>query len=178
MIIINNQRSMIKNSRLHLVACNRNQRSTLHDITRIARHFIHHFTSFHVAFCIISCHTSYISLHASHSSHTHHACRVFCILRIARISCIAPHFTSFYVSFHVILSWKFIAYSFMPFCIEEKEKGQNAKLFNRAPPEWGVLIKRIKTPPDWGVFTNDKNATSSRHFISRVQFRPRVSFLN
>ena len=98
-----NQQSMIKNSRLHLVACNQNERSALHAL-HIARHFMHHFTSFHVTFCIISCHISYISLHISHASHTCHACRAIRISRTARISCIAPYVVSFYVSFHVILS--------------------------------------------------------------------------
>ena len=70
MITINNKKSTIKNSRLHLVACNRNERSALHAL-HIARHFMHHFTSFYVAFCIISCHISYISSHISYTSHTH-----------------------------------------------------------------------------------------------------------
>ena len=114
MITINNQRSKIqgyislhvteiKNSRLHLVACNRNERSTLHAL-HIARHFMHHFTSFYVAFCIISCHISYISLHKSHTSHTHHACRAFRISRTARISCIALYVASFYVlAYHFVM---------------------------------------------------------------------------
>ena len=129
---INNQRSKIqdyvslyvieiKNSRLHLVACNRNQRSALHAL-HIAHHFMHHFTSFHVAFRIISCHISYILLYASYTSHTRHACRALRISRTTRISCIAPYVTSFYVSFYVISSWKFIAYSFMTFRIEERRK--------------------------------------------------------
>ena len=119
-----NQQSMIKNSRLHLVACNRNKRSTLHalHVLHIAHHFMHYFTSFHVAFRIISCHISYISLHISHTLHTRHACRALRISRTARISCIAPYVTSFYVSFHVIFSWNFIAYSFIPFRSEESRK--------------------------------------------------------
>ena len=59
----------IKNSRLHLIACNRNERSASH-ASHTARHFMHHFTSFHVVFRIISCHISYISLHTSHTLHT------------------------------------------------------------------------------------------------------------
>ena len=101
----------------------------------ISRHFMLHFTSFHVVFHIISCCISHISLHALHASHTYHACRTFnafhashayhaChasrILRTTCISCIAPHSTSFYVSFHVISSWKFITYSFMALRIEER----------------------------------------------------------
>ena len=111
----------IKNSRLQLVACNRNKRSALHAL-HIARHFMHHFTSFYVAFCIISCHIPYISSHISYTLHTHHACRAFRISRTARISCITPYITSFYVSFHVILSWKFISHSFIPFRSEERRK--------------------------------------------------------
>ena len=129
MITINNQRSKIqgyislhvteiKNSRLHLIACNRNERSASHAL-HIARHFMHHFTSFHVAFRIISCHISYISLYISYTSHTRHACRAIRISRTARISCIAAYVASFYVSFHVNLSWKFISHSFIPFRSEE-----------------------------------------------------------
>ena len=131
-IKINNQQSKIqgyislhvteiKNSRLHLVACNRNERSALHAL-HIARHFMHHFTSFHVAFRIISYHTSYISLYASHTSHTRHACHAFRISQTARISCITAYVTSFYVSFHIIFSWNFIAHSFIPFRSEESRK--------------------------------------------------------
>ena len=112
-------------SRLHLIACNRNQRSALHAfhvISCIARHFMHHCTSFNVVFHIISYHIPYISLHASHASHAYHAHRAFRISQTTRISCIAPYVASFYVSFHVILSWKFIAYSFIPFRSEESRK--------------------------------------------------------
>ena len=133
MITINNQRSKIqgyislhvteiKNSRLHLVACNRNERSAFHIITHIARHFMHHFTSFHVAFCIISCHVSYISLYISYTSHTHHACRALRISWTAHISGIATYVASFYVSFYVIFSWNFITHSFIPFRSEESRK--------------------------------------------------------
>ena len=132
MITINNQRLKIqgyislyviesRNSELHLVACNRNEGSAVHAL-HTARHFMHHFTSFHVAFRIISCHIPYISLHISHTSHTRHACRAFRISRTERISCIAPYVASFYVSFHVILSWKFISHSFIPFRSEESRK--------------------------------------------------------
>ena len=118
MITINDQKS-----RLHLVACNRNQRFALHFyviLCHISCHFMLHCTSFHVAFHVILRHISHILLYASHASHAYHACRTFCISWTAHISCIVPHSTSFYVSFHVILSWKFIAYSFMPFRIEER----------------------------------------------------------
>ena len=133
MITINNQRSknqgyislyvieIKKNSRLHLIACNRNERSALHAL-HTARHFMHHFTSFHVAFHIISCHISYISSHASHTSHIRHACCAIRISRTALISCIAAYVASFYVSFHIISSWKFIAYSFIPFRSKERRK--------------------------------------------------------
>ena len=108
----------IKNSRLHLIACNRNERSALHAL-HIAHHFMHHFTSFHVSFYIISHRISYISSYTSHTSHTHHACRALRISRTARILCIAPYIASFYVSFHIIFSWNFISHSFIPFRNEE-----------------------------------------------------------
>ena len=63
-----------------------------------------HFTSFHVAFYVILCRISHILLYTLHTSHTYHACRTFRISHISRISCIAPHITLFYVSFHVISS--------------------------------------------------------------------------
>ena len=83
MITINNQRSKIqgyislhvteiKNSRLHLVACNRNQRSASHYIAShvisciISRHFMLHFTSFHVIFHIF--HYTYHT-HRTHLTH-------------------------------------------------------------------------------------------------------------
>ena len=107
-----------------------------------------HFTSFHVAF------------HAYHAFHVLHH--------------ISRHFMYHFMSFHHENSFHTHSYHL---ALKREEKGWYAKLFNRAPPEWGVLIRRIKTPPDWGIFTNDKNATSSRRFISWVQFRPRVPFL-
>ena len=84
MITINNQQSMIKNSRLHLVACNRNERSALHALhfarhcmhcishvisCIISRHFMSHFTSFHVIFHTFHCthHT-----HCTHITHVAH----------------------------------------------------------------------------------------------------------
>ena len=106
MITINNQRSKIqgyillhvteiKNSRLHLVACNRNERSALHAL-HIARHFI---ASFYVISCCISHH---FMLHF-----THFIVRITCIARISRMSRISyftyiAHFTHCTV-LHVIL---------------------------------------------------------------------------
>ena len=111
MIIINNQKS-----RLHLIVCNRNKNqgyislhvTEINDLhcmhcTHIARHFMHHFTSFHVAFRIISCHISYISLYASHTSHAYHTCRVFREQRAFH----ALHHTSRHFMYH-----------FMSFCHE------------------------------------------------------------
>ena len=114
---VNNQQSKIQDYiSLHVTEIN-----DLHYM-HIARHFMHHFTSFYVTFYIISCHISYISLHISHTSHTCHACHAIRISQTARISCIAPYIKSFSVSFHVISSWKFIAYSSMTFRIEERRK--------------------------------------------------------
>ena len=165
MITIKDQRSKIKDSRLHIVACNQNQRSALHRT---------HFTSFHVAFHVISCCIS----HHFMSHFIHFITRITCIthmLRILRIS----HFTNsahfiHYTTYRVILciiSCHFIIkiHSILIHGIphwREKKMGQNATLFNRAPSKWGVLIRMIKMPPDWGIFTNDKNAASSRCFIS------------
>ena len=67
MITINNKKSMIKNSRLHLVACNWNQRSALHIISCIIlRHFMSYFTSFHVIFHTFHC------THHTHRTHVTH----------------------------------------------------------------------------------------------------------
>ena len=102
MIKINDQKS-----RLHLVACNQNQRIALH------------FTSFHVTFHVISCYIScHFILHC-----THFIVRIACIVHISRMSrishfthianfmhCITlhvieisrSHFMPFHVAFHVI----------------------------------------------------------------------------
>ena len=187
MITIDNQRSKIqgyislyvieiKNSRLHLIACNRNERSALHAL-HIARHFMHHCTSFHVAFCIISYHNSYISLHTSHTSHTRHACRAIRSSRTACISCIAPYVASFYVSFHVILSWKFIAYSFIPFRNEERRNGSKWHTLQLSACQVRRSNQEDKNATWVRHFSNDKGSASSRRFISLVQFRPRVPFL-
>ena len=144
----------IKNSRLHLVACNRNQRSALHAL-HIARHFMHHFTSFYVTFHVISCHISYISLHISHTSHTHHACRALRISRTARISCIAPYVASFYVSFHIIFSWNFISHSFIPFRSEESRNRVKTAHFSIGRHLSGAF------------YSKDKSATWVRRFYKR-----------
>ena len=118
MITINNQRSKIqgyislhvteiKNSRLHLVACNRNERSALH----IARHFMHHFTSFHVSFYVISC---CISLHFM-SYFIHFIAHITCITHTSRMSRIlhfanSAHFMHCTIH-HVILC--IISYNFI-----------------------------------------------------------------
>ena len=117
-------KSTIKNSRLHPLHVTKiNDLHCMHFTSfHVAHHFMLYFMSFHVVFHIISHCISYISLYTSHASHVHHTCRAFRIARTACISCIAPHITSFYVSFHVILSWKFIAYSFIPFRSEERRK--------------------------------------------------------
>ena len=116
MITINNQRSNNQQSkindqksRLHLVACNRNERSALHAL-HIARHFMHHFTSFHVAFRIISCHISYISSYITHIAHTSYMSRNshfansahFMHYRIRRvILCVISY--HFLMKFHITL---------------------------------------------------------------------------
>ena len=74
-------------------------------------HFMHHFASFHASFHVISC----CILHHFMLYFIHFIARITYIARISRtsfhvafrtsrISCIAPHITSFYVSFHVISS--------------------------------------------------------------------------
>ena len=98
MITINNQKSMIKNSRLHLVACNRNERSTFHDASHvilccISRYFMSHFTSFHVAFHTFHC------THHMHRTHvTHVAHFAFRKQRVFH----ALHYTSRHFMYHFI----------------------------------------------------------------------------
>ena len=87
--------------------------------------YIVHFMPFHVIFHVISCcilHISLYALHTSHACHTCHACRVIRISWTTCILCITLYVASFYVSFHVISSWKLIAYSFIPFRSEESRK--------------------------------------------------------
>ena len=90
-------------------------------ISRISHHFILYFISFNI-FYVILCYISHILLYTSHASHTYHACRAFRISWTVHISCIALYFTSFYMSFHVISSWKFISHSFISFRSEERRK--------------------------------------------------------
>ena len=65
----------IKNSRLHLIACNRNERSASHACIShvissiISRHFMSHFTLFHVIFHTFHC-TYHI--HCTHVTHVAH----------------------------------------------------------------------------------------------------------
>ena len=162
MITINNQWSKIqdyislyvieiKNSRLHLIACNRNKQSASHAL-HIARHFMHHFTSFYVAFHIISCHISYISLHTSHALN---ACRAFRISWTVRISCIAAYVASFYVSFHIIFSWNFISHSFIPFRNEESRNRVKTAHFSIGRHLSGAF------------YSKDKSATWVRRFYKR-----------
>ena len=164
MITIKNQRSKIQGYiSLHVteiknqgyISLHVTEMNDLHRMHCIARHFMHHFTSFYVAFHIISCHNSYISLHILYTSHAYHARRAFRISRTARISCIAPYVASFYVSFHVILSWKFIAYSFMAFLIEERRNGS----------KWHTL--QLSAYQVRCSNQEDKNATWVRHFYKR-----------
>ena len=136
---------------------------SFHRIHCISHHFTLYFTHFivHIT-CIARISRMSRILRYTHIAHFMHCTTYHVILCI--ISC---HFIMkiHFILVHAISHWR------------EKKKGQNAKLFNRAPPEWNVLIRTIKMPPDWGVFTNDKNATSSKSFISRVQFHLRVPFL-
>ena len=86
-------------SRLHLVACNRNQR------------FVLHFTSFYVTFYVISCCISHhFMLHF-----THFIVRIACIARISRMSrishCTHNTHVMYYTAYHVILC--IISYHFI-----------------------------------------------------------------
>ena len=96
----------IKNPRLHLVACNRNQRFTLHVFhvisCCISRHFMLHFTSFHITFYTFYCthymHRTYITYVTHFAFHAHRAFHA--LHRISRH--FMYHFMSFYHenSFH------------------------------------------------------------------------------
>ena len=171
-----NQQSTIKNSRLHLIACNRNKRSASHAM-HMARHFMHHFTSFYVIFHIISCHILYISLHISHTHHTHITHVAHYAFREQRafhtLHHTSRHFMCHFISFSHEISYHTHSYHLGMKRVEIGSKRHTLQL----GVTWvGRSIQRIKTPPEWGVFTNDKGATSSRRFISLVQFRPRVPF--
>ena len=128
---------------------------------------LHHFMSYFIHFiaCITRiAHTSRMSriTHFANSAHFMY-CTVYHVI-LCIISC---HFIMkmHCIVIHTIYDWR------------EKKYGQNATLLNRAPPEWGVLIRRIKMPPDWGIFTNDKNVASRRFFHSSRRFLLRVSLL-
>ena len=114
MITINNQRS--KNSRLHLVACNRNQKiqgyislhvtkmNNLHCIACIShvisciisRHFMLHFASFHVIFSTFHCTHHTHRTHVTHVAHfAFHEQRAFHALHH-----ISRHFMYHFMLFH------------------------------------------------------------------------------
>ena len=95
MITINNQRSKIqgyislhvteiKNLRLQLIACNRNERSALHALHACR-------TSFHASSHVVSCITriSCRILHHFMSYFIHFIVRITHITRISRMSCIS-----------------------------------------------------------------------------------------
>ena len=89
-----NQKSTIKDSRLHLIACNRNQRFALHAL---------HVMSFHASFHVISCRISHHFI--SHFIHfIAHITRIAHTSRMSRISHFANsvHFMH-YTIHHVIL---------------------------------------------------------------------------
>ena len=161
---IKNQRSKIKDSRLHLVACNRNQRFTLHTCR----------TSFHVVFHVISC---YISHHFM-SHFIHFIVRITYITHISRTSRIS-HFTHiahfmYCTTLHVILciiSCHFVMKIHIILIHNishwrEKKTSQNATLFNRVPPEWGIF-QTIKTPPRAGILSVWCNFARESHFSQR-----------
>ena len=121
MITINNQRSTIKNSRLHLVACNRNQNSRLHHVACnrneqsafhalhashvisciILRHFMLYFTSFHVIF-----HTFHCTYHTHRTHITHVAHYAFCEQRaFYALQHTSRHFMCHFISFFHEISY-------------------------------------------------------------------------
>ena len=89
----------IKNSRLHLIACNRNERSALHARIShvisciISRHFMLYFASFHVIFHIFHCTYHTHRTHVTHVAHfTFREQRAFHAL----------HYTSHHFMYHFI----------------------------------------------------------------------------
>ena len=97
MITINDQRSKIQvYISLHVTKIKIQGYISLH-VTEMNDLHCTHFTSFHVAFCIISCHNSHILLHASH---TLHAYRTTFHASFHVISyCISHHFMSYFIHF-------------------------------------------------------------------------------
>ena len=118
MITINNQRSKIqdyislyvieiKNSRLHLIACNRNKRSASHARIShvisciISRHFMWHFASFHVIFHTFHC------THHTHRTHIMHVAHfAFCEQRAFHaLQYTSRHFMYHFISFYHKISY-------------------------------------------------------------------------
>ena len=98
----------IKNSRLHLIACNRNERSTLHAYCtsfHVSFHVIsycisHHFMSYFMHFIVHITHITHISrmsrkTHFANSAHFMH-----CSIRRVILCVISYHFL---MKFHIIL---------------------------------------------------------------------------
>ena len=184
--MINDQRSKIqgyislhvteiKNSRLHLIACNRNKQSALHRISHvisciISRHFMSHFTSFHVIFHTFHCTYHMHRTHVTHVAlHTFREQRAFHTLHHT-----SRHFMCHFISFSHEISYHTHSYHLGVKRVESGSKWHTLQL----GATWvGRSIQEDKNATLMRHFSNDKNATSSRRFISLVQFCLRVPFL-
>ena len=159
----------IKNSRLHLIACNWNERSALHAL-HIARHFMHHFTLFHVALHVISCcisrhfmlhftsfHVAYHTFHCTHYMHRTHVTHVVHFVFREQYAFHALHHTSHHFMCH-----------FMSFC---HENSYHTHSYHLGVKRVENRSKRhtLQLSATWvgRSIQEDKNATWVRHFYKR-----------
>ena len=117
-----------------------------------------HFASFHVIF-----HIFYCTYHTHRTHLTHVAQFAFREQRAFHaLHHTSRHFMCHFMSFH-----------------HENSLHSHSHHLALKREERGSKCQALQYSATWVGCSNqeDKNATSSRHFISRVQFRPRVSLL-
>ena len=128
-----------------------------------------HFTSFHVAF-----HTFHRTHHTHHTHVTHIAHFAFHEQRAFHaLHHISRHFMYHFMSFSHEISYHTHSYHLG---VKRVEIGSKRHTLQLSVTWVGRSIQEDKNATWMRHFSNDKNAASSRRFISLVQFRLRVPF--
>ena len=136
--------------------------------------------SFHVTWCCISHHfMSYFIHFIAHHTHRTHVTHVAHYAFREQRAFHALHHTSRHFMCHFISFCHEISYHTHSYHLGVKrvENGSKRHTLQLSATWVGRSIQEDKNATWVRHFSNDKNAASSRRFISLVQFRPRVSFL-
>ena len=170
MITIKDQRSKIQDY-ISLYVTEINDLHCMHYILHvisciISPHFMSHFTSFHVIF-----HTFHCTYHTHRTHITHVAHYAF---REQRAFHALHHTSRHFISFFHEISYHTHSYHLG---VKRVENGSKRHTLQLSATWVGHSIQEDKNATWVRHFSNDKNAASSRRFISLVQFRPRVPFL-